>query len=45
MRGTPARRVEENEVKEEIPPKVEEFEKVPQGDQVPIFCGGDDVLD
>ena len=41
-RRTPATRVEENEVQEEIPDKVEELEQAPQvsqgaqGDQVPI---------
>ena len=38
-RRTSARRVEENEVQEEIPLEVEEVEQVPQGaqgDQVPI---------
>ncbi|TMX04681.1 hypothetical protein EJD97_005864 [Solanum chilense] len=30
---TPARKVEENDVNDEIPPRVEKF---PQGDQVPI---------
>ena len=43
---TPAKRVEENEVQEEIPPQVEDVEPVPQGaqcDQVPIMGGGDDV--
>ena len=38
---TPARRVEENEVQEEISPQVEQ---VPQGDQVLIVGGGNDVL-
>ena len=35
---------EENEVQEDIPPQVEEVEKIPQGaqgDQVPIVGGGD----
>ena len=32
-------------VQEEIPPQVEEVEKVPQGDQVPIVARGDDVPD
>ncbi|TMX00689.1 hypothetical protein EJD97_000340, partial [Solanum chilense] len=40
--GIPTRRVEENEVQEEIPHQVEEVEQVPQGDQVPIVGGGDD---
>ena len=45
-RRTSARRVEENEVQEEIPLEVEEVEQVPQGaqgDQVPIVGGGDDA--
>ena len=33
IRRTRARRVEENDVHEEIPPQVEEVEQVPQGDQ------------
>ncbi|TMX04002.1 hypothetical protein EJD97_012228 [Solanum chilense] len=49
-RKTPARRVEENDVQEEIPLQVEEIEKVvqvpqgTQGDKVPIVGGGNDVL-
>ena len=46
-RRTPTRRIEENDVHEEIPPQVDEIEKVPQGfegDQVPIIGGGNDVL-
>ena len=42
---TPARRVGDNEVQEEIPPQVEEIEKVPQAaqcDQVPNVGGGYD---
>ena len=39
-RRAPARRLEENK---EIPPQVEQVEKVPQGDQVPIVGGGNDV--
>ena len=38
-RKKPARRVEDNEVQEEIPPQVEDVKQVPQGaqgDQVPI---------
>ena len=31
MRRTPSRRVEENEVQEDIPPQVEEVEQVSQG--------------
>ena len=31
MRRTPTRKVEDNEVQEEIPPQVEEVENVPQG--------------
>ncbi|TMX04592.1 hypothetical protein EJD97_007021 [Solanum chilense] len=45
-RRTPAKRVEENEVQEEIPPQVQKVEQVLQGDQddqVPIVGGGDDV--
>ena len=48
-RRTPATRVEENEVQEEIPDKVEELEQAPQvsqgaqGDQVPIVGWGNDV--
>ena len=45
--STLARRVEENDVQEEIPPQVEEVEKVPQGtqgDKVPIVGGRNDVL-
>ena len=45
-RRIPTRRVEKNEEQEEIPPKVEEVNQVPQsaqGDQVPILGGGDDV--
>ncbi|TMX05787.1 hypothetical protein EJD97_024853 [Solanum chilense] len=45
-RRSPARRVEENEVQEEIPPQVEEVEIIPQSaqsDQVPIVEGGNDV--
>ena len=45
-RRTPARRVKDNEVQEQIPPQVEEVEKVPQGDQgdqVPIVGEGDDI--
>ncbi|TMX02766.1 hypothetical protein EJD97_019966 [Solanum chilense] len=45
-RRTPARRLEENEVQEEIPPQVEKVEKVPQGakgDQVPIVERGNEV--
>ena len=38
------RRVEENEVQEEIRPRVEEVEQVPQDNQVPIVGGGNDVL-
>ena len=30
-------------MQEEIPPQVEEVEKVPQGDKVPIVARGDDV--
>ena len=41
MRRTPTRRVEENDVNEEIPPQVEKF---PQGDQVPIGGQGNDFL-
>ena len=41
-RKTPTRRVEENDVQEDIPLQVEEVEQVPQGDQVPM-SGGDDV--
>ena len=48
---TPARRVEENDVTEEIPPQVEQVEKIPQGAQVPpqgdqvlIVEGGNDIL-
>ena len=44
-RRTLSRRVEEIEMKEEIPPQVEQVEhveKVPQGYQVPIVGGGDD---
>ena len=37
---TPSRRVEENDVNEEIPPQVE---KVSQGDQVPNVGGGNEV--
>ena len=43
-RKTPPRRVEENEVQEEIPPKVEEVEQVPQNGEgvedshVPTQC-------
>ena len=43
---TPARRVEENDVHEEISPQVEQIEKVPQGvqgDKVPIGGQGSDV--
>ena len=40
--STPARTVEVNEVQEEIPPQVEEVEKVPQGDQVLTVGGGDE---
>ena len=40
---TPTRRVESNEMQEEIPLQVEEVEQVSQGDQVPIVGGGDDV--
>ena len=40
-RRTPARRIEENVVHEEIPPQVP---KGAQGDQVPIMEGGSDVL-
>ena len=45
-RKAPARRVEENEVQEEIPPHVEEGEQgshCSQGDQVPIDGGGNDL--
>ena len=45
-RRTPARRVEENEVQEKIPPQVEEVEQVPQGalgDQVTNVEGGNEV--
>ena len=38
---TPSRRVEENDVNEEIPPQVEH---VAQGDEVPIGGQGNDVL-
>ena len=49
-RRTPARRVEENDVQEEIPLQVEEVEQVPQGaqgakgDQVPNVEGGNESL-
>ena len=39
-RRTLSRRVDENDVHEEVPPQVEQ---VPQGDQVPIVGGGNDV--
>ena len=48
MRRTPTKRVEENDVHEEIPSKVEEVEKFPQGsqgDQVPNVKGGNKVLE
>ena len=41
-RRTPTRRVEEIKVQEEIPPQVEEVEKVSQGDRVPIVGGGEE---
>ena len=40
-RRTPARRVNKNDVNEDIPPQVDQ---VSQGDQVPIMGGGNDVL-
>ena len=40
MRRILSRRVDENDVHEEVPPQVEQ---VPQGDQVPIVGGGNDV--
>ena len=40
-RRTPARRVEENEVQEDIPPQVEEVEQVPQGSQCDQVCNGE----
>ncbi|XP_015087016.1 uncharacterized protein LOC107030146 [Solanum pennellii] len=46
-RRTPDRRVEKNDVHEEIPPQVEQVPQgdqvPPQGDQVPIVEGGNDV--
>ena len=39
---TPTRRVEDNEVQEEIPPQVKEVEQVLQGAQVTNVGGGDD---
>ena len=42
-RRTPATSVEENEVQEEIPHKVEEVEQVPQDAQGPIVGEGNDV--
>ena len=42
-RRTPDRRVEENEIQEEIPPQVEEVEQGAQGDQVPIVGGSYDL--
>ena len=44
MRNTPARRVEENDVHEEIPPKVEKVPQGAQGDQFPIGGQGNDDL-
>ena len=49
-RRTPPRRIEDNDVKEEIPPQVEEVDHVPhgcqgsQGDHVRIVGGCDDVI-
>ena len=42
-RRPPTRRVDENDVHEEIPTQVEEVEQVPQDNQVPIVGGGNDV--
>ena len=45
-RRTSAKIVEENDVHEEIPPQVEEVERIPQGaqsDQVPIMSQGNNV--
>ena len=42
-KSTPSRRVEENEVIEEIPPQVEEVYQVTQGDHVPIVEGSNDI--
>ncbi|TMW86814.1 hypothetical protein EJD97_020854 [Solanum chilense] len=43
MRRTPAKRVEENDVHEGVPPQVKKVEKFLQGDQVPIGGQGNDV--
>ncbi|TMW93482.1 hypothetical protein EJD97_011599 [Solanum chilense] len=42
-RRTLSRRVDENDVHEEVPPQVEQVPQGAQGDQVPIVGGGDDV--
>ena len=47
MRRTTARRVEKNDVNEDIPPQVKKIEQVAQGgqeDQVPIEGQGNEVL-
>ena len=43
-RMTPAKRVEENEVQEEIPPQIRKVDLVSQSSQVPIVGSGNDVL-
>ena len=42
-RRTPARRVEDNDVNEEIPSQVEQVLQCAQGDQVPIVGEGNEV--
>ena len=42
-RRTPATRVKENDVHQEIPPQVEQVLQGAQGDQVPIVGGDNDV--